>query len=98
MIAQVTGSEKGTFVDQIAKTFNAIAKNADFSNAAKPDEPKNWNDIFKDLVRDKFLIQEGRSISHLRNTLCHMSDISEEEHKQINQVISGIVSLASGNS
>lgn len=42
LIAQVTGSEKN-IVDQIAKTFNAIAKNADFSNAAKPDANKPDN-------------------------------------------------------
>ena len=51
------------------------------------DETKNWNDIFKDLVRDKFLIQEGRGISHLRNTICHMSVISEEEHERVKQVM-----------
>lgn len=51
------------------------------------DDAKNWNDIFKDLVRDKFLIQEGRSISHLRNTICHMSDISDEEHDRVKQVL-----------
>ncbi|MGA7291152.1 MAG: Swt1 family HEPN domain-containing protein [Terriglobales bacterium] len=51
------------------------------------DETKNWNDIFKDLVRDKFLIQEGRSISHLRNTICHMSDISDEETDRVKQVM-----------
>jgi Swt1-like HEPN len=51
------------------------------------DDTKNWKDIFKDLVRDKFLIQEGRSISHLRNTICHMSDISDEEHNRVKQVM-----------
>jgi hypothetical protein len=35
LIAQVTGSEK-SIVDQIAKTFNAVAKTADFSHAPKP--------------------------------------------------------------
>jgi hypothetical protein len=51
------------------------------------DENQNWKDIFKDLVRDKFLIQEGRSISHLRNTICHMSDISDEETDRVKQVM-----------
>jgi hypothetical protein len=51
------------------------------------DETKNWNDAFKATVRDKFLIQEGRGISHLRNTLCHMSDISDEEVNRIKQVM-----------
>ena len=39
LIAQVTGGEKGT-VNQIAYTFNAIAKNADFTKSAKPDTGK----------------------------------------------------------
>jgi hypothetical protein len=51
------------------------------------DETKNWNDVFKVIVRDKFLIQEGRGISHLRNTLCHMSDISDEEVERVKQVM-----------
>jgi hypothetical protein len=51
------------------------------------DDPKNWNDVFKAIVRDKLLIQEARSISHLRNTICHMSEISEEETERIKQVI-----------
>src|ERR1700691_1986291 len=51
------------------------------------DDTKNWNDIFKNVVRDKFLIQEGRSISHLRNTICHMSDISDEETERVKQVM-----------
>jgi hypothetical protein len=51
------------------------------------DENKNWNDAFKAIVRDKFLLQEGRGISHLRNTVCHMSDISDEEVSRIKQVM-----------
>ena len=51
------------------------------------DDTKNWNDVFKAIVRDKFLIQEGRSISHLRNTLCHMSGISDEEVERVKQVM-----------
>jgi hypothetical protein len=39
LIAQVTGSDKN-IVGQIAYTFNAIAKNADFSQAPKPDTKK----------------------------------------------------------
>lgn len=39
LIAQVTGSDKN-IVNQIAYTFNAIAKNADFSKPAKPDLTK----------------------------------------------------------
>lgn len=47
----------------------------------------NWKDYFVDLLRDKGLIQEARLLSHLRNTLCHMSTISEEEMGRIRQVM-----------
>jgi hypothetical protein len=46
-----------------------------------------WKDHFEDLMRDKALIQEARLISHLRNTICHMSSISSEEVDRIKQVI-----------
>lgn len=39
LIAQVTGGDK-TIVGQIAYTFNAIAKNADFTGKSKPDAKK----------------------------------------------------------
>lgn len=51
------------------------------------DETENWKATFKNTVRDKFLIQEGRGISHIRNTVCHMSDISEEEINRVKQVM-----------
>jgi hypothetical protein len=51
------------------------------------DENQNWNDVFKATVRDKFLIQEARGISHIRNTVCHMSDISVEESNRVKQVM-----------
>ena len=47
----------------------------------------NWKDDFKEIIRDRALIQEARHISHLRNTLCHMSNISEEEEGRIRQVM-----------
>lgn len=46
-----------------------------------------WKEGFDDLIRDKALIQEGRVIAHLRNTLCHMSVISEEEIDRIKQTM-----------
>lgn len=42
LIAQVTGSDK-TIVGQVAYTFNAIAKNADFTRTSKPDAKKSDN-------------------------------------------------------
>ncbi len=51
------------------------------------EDNKNWNDAFKTTVRDKFLIQEARGISHIRNTVCHMSDISDEEANRVRQVM-----------
>lgn len=46
-----------------------------------------WKQYFQETVRDKALIQEARLISHLRNTICHMSTISAEEMERIKQVI-----------
>lgn len=47
----------------------------------------NWKDDFSELVRDKGLIQEARLLVHLRNTICHMSTISDEELERIKQVM-----------
>jgi hypothetical protein len=46
-----------------------------------------WKTHFEDLVRDKTLIQEARLISHLRNTICHMTPISGEELERIKQTM-----------
>lgn len=46
-----------------------------------------WRDGFDDIVRDKGLIQEARLIVHLRNTVCHMSEIPYEEIERIRQTI-----------
>jgi hypothetical protein len=48
---------------------------------------ENWKKCFDDFVRDKSLIQEGRLIVHLRNTICHMSSIPTEEADRIRQVM-----------
>jgi Swt1-like HEPN len=46
-----------------------------------------WKEGFDDLIRDKALIHEARVIAHLRNTLCHMSIISDEETDRIKQTM-----------
>jgi len=46
-----------------------------------------WKDGFSEVVRDKALIQEARLIVHLRNTICHMSDIPGEEIDRIRQTM-----------
>ncbi len=46
-----------------------------------------WKEGFDDLIRDKALLQQARVISHLRNTLCHMSVISDEETDRIKQTM-----------
>ncbi|MCB1938197.1 MAG: hypothetical protein KDF24_09080 [Rhodocyclaceae bacterium] len=46
-----------------------------------------WKEGFADIVRDKALVQEARHITHLRNTVCHMSNISEEELGRVKQVM-----------
>jgi hypothetical protein len=47
----------------------------------------NWKDCFEDLLRDKGLIQEARLIAHLRNAVCHMAPIPDEELGRIRQVM-----------
>jgi hypothetical protein len=39
------------------------------------------------LLRDKSLLQEARWISHLRNAVCHMSPIPDEELQRVRQVM-----------
>jgi hypothetical protein len=46
-----------------------------------------WKDGFDEIVRDKGLVQEARLIGHLRNTICHMTDIPIEETDRIRQTI-----------
>jgi hypothetical protein len=48
---------------------------------------ENWKTHFEELVRDKTLIQQARLLIHLRNTICHMSNISMEENNRIKQVM-----------
>lgn len=46
-----------------------------------------WKTHFEELLRDKSLVQEARLISHLRNTICHMSPISQEEFERVKQTM-----------
>lgn len=46
-----------------------------------------WKDGFDDVVRDKTLVQEARLVGHLRNTICHMTEIPAEEHERVKQVM-----------
>jgi hypothetical protein len=47
----------------------------------------NWKDKFDKVMRDKALIAAARQLVHLRNTICHMSPISQEECDRIRQVM-----------
>ncbi len=47
----------------------------------------NWKGAFDEVVRDKSLVQEARLIGHLRNTICHMSPISDEELARVRQTM-----------
>src|SRR5262249_16123604 len=47
----------------------------------------NWKDGFDDVIRDKSLVQEARMLTHLRNTICRMSIISDEEMERIKQTM-----------
>jgi hypothetical protein len=46
-----------------------------------------WKEDFADLIRDRGLLQEARLIVHLRNTICHMTEISPEEMDRIRQTM-----------
>ena len=46
-----------------------------------------WKSHFEELLRDKSLMHEARLISHLRNTICHMTPVSEEEIERIKQTM-----------
>jgi hypothetical protein len=48
---------------------------------------ENWKESFREVVRDKALVQEARTLGHLRNTICHMSRISVEEMDRIKQAM-----------
>lgn len=48
---------------------------------------ENWKETFLDIVRDKALLHEGRMIVHLRNTVCHMSVITDEELERVKQTM-----------
>lgn len=47
----------------------------------------NWKGAFEDVIRDRGLIQEARLLVHLRNTICHMSAIPEEELARVRQTM-----------
>jgi hypothetical protein len=46
-----------------------------------------WKGAFEDLIRDRALIQQARMIGHLRNAICHMSTIPEDEIARVRQVM-----------
>lgn len=46
-----------------------------------------WKEGFDEIVRDKGLIHEARLIGHLRNTICHMTEIPPEETDRIRQTL-----------
>jgi hypothetical protein len=85
--SQITELEK----TEEAKTWMAIGSRNKSALMTYPQLLKViddlWNLHFKDIVRDKALIQEARTIAHLRNTICHMTDISDEEVQRIRQTI-----------
>ncbi|MNR84339.1 hypothetical protein D3C72_151370 [compost metagenome] len=47
----------------------------------------SWKEGFDELVRDKALLQSARLITHLRNTICHMTEIPVEEIDRIRQTM-----------
>lgn len=48
---------------------------------------QSWKQGFEDILRDKTLISEARLLTHLRNTVCHMTEVPPEEISRIRQVM-----------
>lgn len=46
-----------------------------------------WKQGFDEIIRDRGLIHEARLLVHLRNTICHMSPISNEELERVRQAM-----------
>jgi hypothetical protein len=46
-----------------------------------------WKSDFEDLVLDKALIQQARMLGHLRNTICHMTELPEDETERVRRTI-----------
>lgn len=46
-----------------------------------------WKEDFAEIVKDKQLIQAARHITHMRNAICHMTDIPDEEVNRVKQVM-----------
>lgn len=46
-----------------------------------------WKDGFDTIVRDKQLIHEARMVGHLRNAICHMTAVPDEEIERVRQVL-----------
>ncbi|HKV48791.1 MAG TPA: Swt1 family HEPN domain-containing protein [Candidatus Acidoferrales bacterium] len=46
-----------------------------------------WKHGFDAIVRDKQLIHEARMVGHLRNAICHMTDVPDEEVERVKQLL-----------
>jgi hypothetical protein len=51
------------------------------------DDPGLWKLHFELQVLDKQLLQQTRFVVHTRNTVCHMSTVTTEEHERLKQVM-----------
>jgi hypothetical protein len=46
-----------------------------------------WKEEFAEIIRDRSLIQEARHVSHIRNAVCHMTEVPTEEIERVKQVM-----------
>jgi hypothetical protein len=51
------------------------------------EEKSNWEDVFSNVLRDKSLLSETKTICHTRNLVCHMHVVSDEEIERLKLVI-----------
>jgi hypothetical protein len=73
------------------KSWMALENRDDFSLLTYPQLLKiidsAWKTTFEEVVRDKQLIHQARMVTHLRNTICHMAIIPDEEVERVRQVM-----------
>lgn len=46
-----------------------------------------WKDGFEEILRDRSLVNQAKIMVHLRNTICHMTNIPHEELERVRQIM-----------
>lgn len=79
--------------DEQVKSWMALGARDKLSLTTLPqlikiiDHQPLWKEHFSEVLRDRALVQEARHIVHLRNVICHMNTIPEDEIARVKQVM-----------